>query len=1010
MPSRPVQGWFYLLLFFIFPVISIAQPGASVSNLKKPQKYEKRILASEKSDQGKFSPIKRASQNLNTRYNFFFNSERKLNEILANARSQYMDNYGLILPFYDFSLDNTADQKNELDSILWRCNDAILLHDLRNDWVDDLYLMMGKAYFYKKDFDSALIAFQYVNFAFQPRTKEEMGYNKVIGSNANESGNVYTISTKEKKNVLNKTLGHTGVRNESVIWLLRTLIEKDKFNEASSLIATLRLDANFPSRLKTDFYEMQALLFYRQAIDDSAAHYLELALDNSVDGQQRARWEYLLAQLNENVHNNKTADAWYGKAIVHTTDPILEAYARINQIRLLTGEDENKRIDNSIAELMKLLKRDKYEDYKHIIYFGAAKMELLRNNYDQAIAYLEESAKYATLSPSFRTTTYLTLGELAFETGRYKKSAAAYDSINVSDPSITDPDHIMQRKQLLGEMMKYYETIRIEDSLLRIAAMPEAQRDAYVKSLVKKLRKEQGLKEEEAIAANNAPAGTSSVLKNEIPADLFEGNGTTNGKTDWYFYNTSMKAQGSRQFRNTFGNRPNVDNWRRIKAVNNMATGATPQIPDQDAIMADLLAGKAKPTDLTVEALSANIPLTEAQVKASNDSIAFSYIQLAKILREKIGDCQGLIKNNEELINRYPQSVYVEEAVFGLYYCYNKTGQADKAKFYKEYMARNMSQSKYLRMINEPQAVDRENKHLNTVATAKYDQVYTKFIEGDFENALKEKKKADSLYGENYWTPQLLYIESVYHIKQHSDSTAISILQKLKSLYPGTLMAAKADNMINVLKRRTEIESYLTNLDIKRAEEETVTVIDEPSKPKATEPVVIVKPKSAEQVNKDVTKAPEVQSDKKTIKPAIDSSKFTAPKMETKAMGYTFNPVDQHVVVLLLNKVDVVYVNEARIAINRFNKDRYSGKNLESANYVLDNDRKFIIISSFNGVPEAKEYTDLARTSAASEIFPWMPRDKYSFFLISAANLETLKTKKDVNEYLDLLSKNISVK
>src|SRR5678815_1109412 len=91
----------------------------------------------------------------------------------------------------------------------------------------------------------------------------DRGYNKVIGSNANESGNVYTISTKEKKNVLNKTLGHTGVRNESVIWLLRTLIEKDKFNDASSLIATLRLDANFPSRLKTDFYEMQALLFYR---------------------------------------------------------------------------------------------------------------------------------------------------------------------------------------------------------------------------------------------------------------------------------------------------------------------------------------------------------------------------------------------------------------------------------------------------------------------------------------------------------------------------------------------------------------------------------------------------------------------------------------------------------------------------------------------------------------------------------------------------------------------------
>jgi tetratricopeptide (TPR) repeat protein len=505
-----------------------AQPGASVTNLPKPKKYERRILASEKSDQGKFNPVKRANQNLNTRYNFYFNSERKMNDIMANAKSQHRDNYSLLLPFYNYELDATASQRQELDSIIMRCNDAILLHDLRSDWVDDCYLMMGKAYFLRKEFDSAAIAFQYINFAFQPRTKDEMGYNKVIGSNVNETGNVYTISTKEKKNVVNGTIGHTPARNEAILWLLRTLIQQERYNEAAGLVVTLRQDVNFPSRLKADLNELQALMYYNQENYDSATHYLEQALDNAATPQEKARWEFLLAQMHENTGEPEQADDWYDKAIVHTTDPILEAYARIYRIRLATGEDEDKRINQAIAELMKLSKRDKYEDYQHIIYYGAGQMELIRKHYDEALGYFLQSGKAAALMPDFRSKVYLEIGNLAFETGRYKIAASAYDSLNNSDPQILDRPYIVTRKELLAVMMKQYETIRVEDSLQRIAAMPEAERNTYIKNLVRKLRKEQGLKEEEALAASQSPAGTSSVLKNEIPVDLFVTNAQGN--------------------------------------------------------------------------------------------------------------------------------------------------------------------------------------------------------------------------------------------------------------------------------------------------------------------------------------------------------------------------------------------------------------------------------------------------------------------------------------------------
>jgi hypothetical protein len=52
-------------------------------------------------------------------------------------------------------------------------------------------------------------------------------------------------------------------------------------------------------------------------------------------------------------------------------------------------------------------------------------------------------------------------------------------------------------------------------------------------------------------------------------------------------------------------------------------------------------------------------------------------------------------------------------------------------------------------------------------------------------------------------------MESVYYIKQGDDSTATIKLTELIKLVPGTPMAEKATNMINVLKRRKEIENTL---------------------------------------------------------------------------------------------------------------------------------------------------------------------------------------------------------
>ena len=218
--------------------------GNITYDLIKPKAYENRKLASELTPDKKINPVKRLKENIVSHYNFHFNANLKLSKVIASAKQANKDTFTTLIPFFNYSLDKTAQQQQELDSVVIKVNNGILLHDLRNDWVDDLYLLMGQSYFYQKKFDSAYDVFQYINYNFQPRSKDEIGFEKSIGSNINANGNIFNIASKE-----NKLSPHRLVRNDALLWIIRTQLEMGNEDDASGMIETLYHDDLFPKRL-----------------------------------------------------------------------------------------------------------------------------------------------------------------------------------------------------------------------------------------------------------------------------------------------------------------------------------------------------------------------------------------------------------------------------------------------------------------------------------------------------------------------------------------------------------------------------------------------------------------------------------------------------------------------------------------------------------------------------------------------------------------------------------------
>ena len=1064
----------YLLLaiFSCFYLAVAAQVGVDY-DLVKPKKFENRTLASETSNDGKkFKKSRRFIQNTITHYNYYFNANLKLQLIVTMAKARFRDDYTRLLPFYNYTLDATATQKKDLDSIIYKATMGILIHDTRNDWIDNLYLLMGEAYYFKKDFDSAYITFQFLNWAFAPRDKD--GYYLPIGSNENEmqGNNASVVTTKQHPNILQKAFSMPPSRNDALIWKTRTYITQNDFASSASLIQILINDPQFPPRLVPGLNEVRALWYYQQGINDSAAMFLEKALPAAANREEVARWEYLIAQLYEKTGNSFEAKTFYERAVTHTYNPILEIYARLNAIRQNKegGEDY---IARNIEALIKMAHKDRYAAYRDIIYYTAAQMELERKSRQGAINDLKLCIKYSAGSTNNqKNKAFLQLGNLSYEAKDYRNAKNFYDSLNLTNSemaSVGDIGWLPDRKAALTIIVANLQVIDRQDSLQRLAALPPAQRDAYIKHLVKVLRRQQGLRDEQDTTFSN-----SQIRNNNTVPDLFAtGNGA-----DWYFDNQTLKAKGFSDFRTNWGNRPNVDDWAIASIMKtNMPTspGARRTIDMQDS------GGKvAANTHIDYKSLLSHLPLTADKMQKSMDSIENALFGLGRGYKDGIADYPYAIGAYDSLLYHFPATSHREESLFDLYYCYKQLGDQPHADSVLRLLSEKYPKSSYTARILKPDSVEHAQTSLKIDATRQYDKAYIDFIEGRFDDAVQEKKVADSLYGDKYWTPQLLYIESVYFIKTRQDEKARAVLMSIINRFSKTPMAEKAKSLLDVLGRRRQIEDYLTRLQVTRAKDEDTVFNAAPDtaaqaaanrrprlirndsnmlvkedtsswararareqalanpagekhNPAAIAPSTIkVDTGSMRKINMDAGQLASLHHlqdslNKAMAKAQSDSAQMTrlrqrsdsintalkklqadtaqlAAKLRTMNSVFTLTPDKPHAVIIVLDKVDPVYVSEAKNAFSRFNLETFYSKGLTTDNASLNDSLKLVVISGFTTADDALGYLKTVKPEAPRDIVPWLPAGKYSFLIISDTNLQQLLDNRDMPAYRKFLS------
>ena len=797
-----------------------AQPGTTINLTSiKPAEFAKKLLRSEKTGYGPLGKFQQLMQNTFTRFNYLYNANERLKEIMDQAITAYSEDYNQLLSYYPYDSKRLATNPF-LDSVIQHATAGILLHDLRNQYVDELYFLLGKAYYYQQKYDTAHEVFQYLNYAFAPK---DDGYDLPIGSNISKVKDQFTILNPEHKGISKNSYARKERRNDGLIWQVKNYIQSGDYVQAGVLLGYVEKDSLLPKRLVPLVAETHGFLFYRLKAYDSAASYL---VKTDFDGYKRSvrpRMYYLTGQLYALGRDSVEAARWFAKAKNSALDPLLSIYSALAEASMQPQQQPVALMPDArqshTALLEKLSRKEKFHRYKDVIYYAEGAIQIAQNHTQEAetllLSSLAAGKKITPPNDWQKSRTYFALANLAYQDNRFFEASGFYDSVSSGDLTTSrERQDLQERMGPLNQVAQQLDSVYFQDSLQKLAGLPQNDRMQILKEKARDIRKTIARKQSEAEGNQINPAIRKPP--STTPTTLFpQSQGSA---AIWYFNNLTLKNSGYQLFKQKFGNRPNVDNWQRLSAIN-----GTARAPGKSGTSSDLLSGlnpdgslKLDSSNIQAEDLLKDLPLTAEALRLSNQKIATALFMAGQTLQNTMENFTGALYVYDSLNRRFPAWDSTDLLLYNKYICWLLLGKKEQADKTLGQLAAGYPRSSWLQKIKAQDSLLSPVKEtsLQNQATYAYNEVYQLFVAGDFAKADSLKQIADKKYGRFYWTPQLLYIEAIYDIDRQKDSLATQKLGYLIQHFSSSPIKPQAQHLLNILKRRGEIEAYLRQLVI----------------------------------------------------------------------------------------------------------------------------------------------------------------------------------------------------
>lgn len=703
----------------------------------------------------KNTPINRAYHTVTSHYNINFNGGEALKAGEAALQKSLKDNYTTLLPIYPYpAKEEISSAVPSFDRAIEKASKSIYKHSIfirGKEYVktmDDAYLMMGKAYFYKQDYIQAQRVFSYI------------------------------IATHKTGNC----------KEEAMVWLTRSLVRQNYFpraegtmNEAQYAIYPLK-----SKKLNQLFHGAAAEYYLTVPNGDKQAaidHILDL-LKNKPKKDFRTRLYFILGQLYESMEQPTEAHNYFMKVIKKNPSYEMEFNARMHLASNYDGSPSSKA--SILKELNKMLKEEKNKDFQDQIYYAISEIYRIDENETEQINNLALSVSTSTQNNYQRTYSSLKLADIYFNNEQYVKAQAYYDTATLSLPkNYPNYTQIIKKNKILTELVTNLKIIQTEDSLQRIAALPPAARTAWVNKMVTDyIDAEQKKKKAEAdkeLALQNA-LGMANVNVN---------TNTNTGK--WYFYNPGLISSGRTEFLKRWGTRKLEDNWRisnkqqisfeDLSAINN------PSLEDNSEEESDSIS-KFETDPKKPGFYLQNLPLSQGAKDTSNRKIAEAIYNAALIYLDMLKDNEKGNQMLETLTERYPKHEYTLPSYYLLYLNYQKAGNP-KSENYKNIILSQYPNTDYAKLIQDPQYYEKLAQKAKSLEI-KYEETYQAYSAKQWNRTITLADEALPLCTDTVLASKYSYLRAIAKGQTEGENSLKEEMYRIVTLYPKTEVAGLA--------------------------------------------------------------------------------------------------------------------------------------------------------------------------------------------------------------------------
>ena len=989
---------------FIFKKIDNAKAKLDSTTRKFIPYEEDRPLPYEILTKKKYTLGRRAYQNTVSKFNYIFHANEELTQIIKDARAYLEEDYTTLIPLYDYDLANTS--KKDIDSIIYRCNANVVLHDLRSNWVDDAYLLLAKAYLFHKNFDTAGSLLQYINYAFDAK---EAGMDIPIGSNLRNTKGQFSIATKED----NKFYENRNIRNESMLWQARNYFEINSLNEGLSLLQLLKTDAFFPKRLHPFLFEQLAYGYYQSENYDSAATYLTKGLSNAPDKFSKTRWYYLIAQLWEKSDNLPNAYTWYKKAHSDALNPLISVYAKINLIKIDFKQSKTPWLDLANS-LQQMSRREKYKPYTDIIYFEMAKLAIQNKDIIRANEWLLVSIKKNENGLTQKQKAFELLADINYKSSNYAIATLAYDSLTLILKTNPDFEKIALRKKWLPSILKNDITIQQQDTLQYIYTLAENLQKAYLqkwelneKNKTKKLSTLFMDEVKQAALANEALTNqgiNNNFSKNSFGNNYGGNNGANNGfsntsnnygnnntgytnnqsqdlsgVSDFYFENKNTVEIGKQNFAQKWGNRPNVDQWRRKTSNAIIYKSTNPADAPQSRYTTDSNStASISSTEITKEKTNA------LQLISSKDDLTKSTLELNKSSFEnaqtflfQLNDFEKALPLYQKVINLNMDDVITERSLLDLASEYIHQGNRTSSDSLIAIVEAKFPKGVYITKKTAVENKKSQEKQLE----ADYKEAYFLAQIGNWTTLSNKASQLDAQLKKTKWFAPYQFLKVKMYAQQRMDSLAFVLLDSIIYMHQNESIRDRAKSIIEELKKRKETELYLSKLNADSLKTIATT----------KNPIVENIKQSSE--NKTLAISPKTDSANKF---AMDAGLF-----------FTKDTLEPHYLALLTNNIKEILVKEMVTALGYLNKEDFKKQNLD-VTYLEFEPNVFVVwIGPFENLNSSNAYLNKIKGRLNTEIISFVQNKQYELYILGKSNILQIKNSADLKMYKSFMNNNI---